>query len=65
MTTLHAGPSEVGTHARHRYAKRESKLGKSYTDPIYSLRMGHDDHSMRVENLPQKPPEPGQQALDF
>ena len=26
---------------------------------------GHDDYSLRVENLPQKPPEPGQQALDF
>ena len=24
---------------------------------------GHDDYSLRVENLPQKPPEPGQQAL--
>ena len=26
---------------------------------------GHDDYSLRVENLPQKPPEPGQQALDL
>ncbi|MFO1422109.1 MAG: site-specific DNA-methyltransferase [Candidatus Competibacteraceae bacterium] len=26
---------------------------------------GHDDYSLRVENLPQKPPEPGQQAMDF
>jgi len=25
----------------------------------------HHDHSLRVENLPRKPPEPGQQALDF
>ena len=24
---------------------------------------GHDDYSLRVENLPQKPPAPGQQAL--
>ena len=24
---------------------------------------GHDDYSLRVENLPQKPPEPGQQTL--
>jgi adenine-specific DNA-methyltransferase len=24
---------------------------------------GHDDYSLRVENLPQKPPEPGQQVL--
>ncbi len=24
---------------------------------------GHDDYSLRVENLPQKPPEPGQQGL--
>jgi adenine-specific DNA-methyltransferase len=24
---------------------------------------GHDDYSLRVENLPQKPPEPGQTAL--
>lgn len=24
---------------------------------------GHDDYSLRVENLPQAPPEPGQQAL--
>ncbi len=24
---------------------------------------GHDDYSLNVENLPQKPPEPGQQAL--
>ena len=24
---------------------------------------GHDDFSLRVENLPQKPPEPGQQDL--
>lgn len=24
---------------------------------------GHDDYSLRVENLPQKPPEPGQQDL--
>jgi adenine-specific DNA-methyltransferase len=24
---------------------------------------GHDDYSLRVENLPQKPPEPGQQPL--
>ncbi|MFH1605203.1 MAG: hypothetical protein ABIH03_15015, partial [Pseudomonadota bacterium] len=26
---------------------------------------GHDDYSLRVENLPQKPPEPGQQALEL
>ena len=26
---------------------------------------GHDDYSLRVENLPGKPPEPGQQAIDF
>lgn len=26
---------------------------------------GHDDYSLRVENLPQKPPEPGQQAFDL
>ncbi len=26
---------------------------------------GHDDYSLKVENLPQKPPEPGQQGLDF
>ena len=32
MTTLRAGPSEVGTHARHHSAKQESKLRKSYTD---------------------------------
>ena len=25
----------------------------------------HDDYSLRVENLPGKPPEPGQQAIDF
>ena len=25
----------------------------------------HDDCSLRVENLPQKPPEPGQQVLDL
>ena len=31
MTTLHAGPSEVGTHAQHHPAKPESKLRKSYT----------------------------------
>lgn len=31
MTTLHAGPSEVGTHAQHHPAKRESKFRKSYT----------------------------------
>ncbi len=24
---------------------------------------GHDDYSHKVENLPQKPPEPGQMAL--
>ena len=24
---------------------------------------GHDDYSLRVENLPQKPPEPGQMEL--
>lgn len=24
---------------------------------------GHDDYSLKIENLPQKPPEPGQQAL--
>lgn len=26
---------------------------------------GHDYYSPQVENLPQKPPEPGQQALDL
>ena len=26
---------------------------------------GHDDYSLKVENLPQKPHEPGQQGLDF
>lgn len=26
---------------------------------------GHDDYSLKVENLPQKPPEPGQQGFDF
>jgi len=26
---------------------------------------GHDDYSLRVENLPQKPPEPGQQELSL
>jgi len=26
---------------------------------------GHDDYSLRVENLPQKPQEPGQQALEL
>jgi len=26
---------------------------------------GHDDYSLKTENLPQKPPEPGQQALDL
>jgi adenine-specific DNA-methyltransferase len=26
---------------------------------------GHDDYSLNVENLPQKPPEPGQQELDL
>jgi adenine-specific DNA-methyltransferase len=26
---------------------------------------GHDDYSLRVENLPRKPPEPGQQVLDL
>jgi adenine-specific DNA-methyltransferase len=26
---------------------------------------GHDDYSLRAENLPSAPPEPGQQALDF
>src|SRR3990172_7304465 len=28
-------PSEVGPYAQHHPAKRETKLGKSYTDPIY------------------------------
>ena len=32
MTTLHASPNEVGTHAQHHPAKRESKLRESYTD---------------------------------
>jgi len=26
---------------------------------------GHDDYSLKVENLPQKPPEPGQQGFNF
>ncbi|HEY3489489.1 MAG TPA: site-specific DNA-methyltransferase [Candidatus Deferrimicrobiaceae bacterium] len=26
---------------------------------------GHDDYSLKVENLPQAPPKPGQQTLDF
>jgi adenine-specific DNA-methyltransferase len=26
---------------------------------------GHDDYSLKVENLPQAPPKPGQQGLDF
>ena len=26
---------------------------------------GHDDYSLRVENLPQKPPEPGQQSFEL
>ena len=26
---------------------------------------GHDDYSLRVENLPQRPPDPGQQDLDL
>ena len=26
---------------------------------------GHDDYSLKIENLPQKPPEPGQQGFDF
>ena len=26
---------------------------------------GHDDYSLKVENLPKAPPKPGQQALDF
>lgn len=26
---------------------------------------GHGDHSLRVENLPQKPPELGQQELEL
>ena len=26
---------------------------------------GHDDYCLRVENLPQRPPEPGQQDLDL
>ena len=26
---------------------------------------GHDDYSLRVENLPQRPPEPGQQSFDL
>jgi hypothetical protein len=42
MTTLHAGPSEVGTHTRHHPAKRESKLRKSYTDPDGYLCAGEE-----------------------
>ena len=26
---------------------------------------GHDDYSLKIENLPQAPPEPGQQGLEF
>ena len=26
---------------------------------------GHDDYSLKIEKLPQAPPEPGQQGLDF
>lgn len=26
-------------------------------------KLGHDEYSLRVENLPQKPPEPERQAL--
>lgn len=26
---------------------------------------GHDDYSLKIENLPQKPPEPGQMGLDL
>ena len=65
MTTLHAGPSELGLHAQHHLANRASKLGKSYTYPIHSLRMGHEDYSLRVKNLPHEPPEPWQQVLDL
>jgi hypothetical protein len=32
---LHAGSSEVGTHARHHPAKRETKLRKSFADPDF------------------------------
>ena len=37
MTTLHAGPSEVGTRARHHPAKRESKLSKRYTESFEEI----------------------------
>jgi len=36
MTTLRIRPGEVGPHAQHHPAKRESKLRKSHTDPTAS-----------------------------
>jgi adenine-specific DNA-methyltransferase len=32
---------------------------------LHRCEWGHDDYSLRVENLPQAPPQPGQQVLAF
>lgn len=32
---------------------------------LHRCEWGHDDYSLRVENLPQAPPPPGQQVLTF
>nr|WP_228021266.1 hypothetical protein [Romeria gracilis] len=32
---------------------------------LYRCEWGHDDYSLKVENLPQAPPEPGQLQFDL
>ncbi len=32
---------------------------------LFRCEWGHDDYSLKIENLPKAPPEPGQQGLEF
>ncbi len=46
------------------YSSRSIPILKKIPKAVLSrCEYGHDDYSLQVENLPQAPPEPGQQAL--
>jgi hypothetical protein len=52
---VHGVPRESGFPESH--GEEDSEAG------AVALRVGHDDYSLQVENLPKAPPKAGQQGL--
>lgn len=68
------GTAPFGSCRRNERLRRKfAHVGVHYVSAILAIsrqilsrcEWGRDDYSLRVENLPSAPPQPGQQGFDF